>query len=339
MTDDRYSRQVRFPGIGSQGQQRIRESRAAVMGCGALGSAAAEMLTRAGVGRLTLIDRDFVEPSNLQRQCLFDENDAAEALPKAEAARRRLSAVNSRVEIEARTADLVAGNVHPLLEGAQLIIDGSDNFEARYLLNDWAFQQGVPWVYGGCVASSGIGFAFRPGKTGCLQCLIPEPPPAGSLETCDTAGILAPAVHAVASFQVAEALKLLVGEEFESRLFRCDVWTGQWRCLPLPSSRREDCPCCGRREFRFLRARAADRTVRLCGRDAVQISPPGTHTVDFARLEAKLAPTARVRHNEFLMQIEVDGYDISLFPDGRSIIRGTDDPARARSIYARYVGR
>lgn len=338
MTDDRYSRQILFPGIGAKGQQRLRNARVTVVGCGALGTVSCEMLTRAGVGRLSVIDRDFVEVGNLQRQTLFTEEDAAAGTPKAIAARRRLSAVNSEVEIDARVADLVAENAHRLLTGTDLIVDAADNFEARFLVNDWAFQQKVPWIYGACVSSYGIAFAFQPGRTGCLQCLFPEPPRAGSLDTCDTAGVIAPVVHAVAAFQVTQALKLLVAGQASPQLLQCDVWQDFWRTRPIRRSADPDCRCCGRREFRFLTGGEGDGTVRLCGREAVQVTPAAGSSVDFGEIRTRLERLARVETNEFLMRIQVDGYEISLFPDGRSIIRGTDDPAQARSLYARYVG-
>ncbi len=297
------------------------------------------MLTRAGLGRLLIFDRDFVESTNLQRQTLFDERDAAAALPKAIAARRRLERINSEVQIDAQVVDLTAHNLPRLLKEAEIVVDASDNFEVRYLLNDWAFQQDTPWIYGACVASYGIAYAFQPGRTGCLQCLFPEPPGAGSLDTCDTAGIIAPVVHAVASFQVAQVLKLLAGEPVPPNLFHCDVWEGTWRCRRLEVEDRSRCRCCGLREFRFLKGSAGDRLVRLCGRDAVQISPAGAGGVDFGEIRERLARTAQIQANEFMLRIRVEGYEISLFPDGRSIIRGTDDPVRARSLYARYIGR
>ncbi len=297
------------------------------------------MLTRAGLGRLLIFDRDFVESTNLQRQTLFDERDAAAALPKAIAARRRLERINSEVQIDAQVVDLTAHNLPRLLKEAEIVVDASDNFEVRYLLNDWAFQQDTPWIYGACVASYGIAYAFQPGRTGCLQCLFPEPPGAGSLDTCDTAGIIAPVVHAVASFQVAQVLKLLAGEPVPPNLFHCDVWEGTWRCRRLEVEDRSGCRCCGLREFRFLKGSAGDRLVRLCGRDAVQISPAGAGGVDFGEIRERLARTAQIQANEFMLRIRVEGYEISLFPDGRSIIRGTDDPVRARSLYARYIGR
>lgn len=339
VTGERYSRQVLFAPIGAAGQRRIGRARVVLVGCGALGTVGAEMLVRAGVGRLRLIDRDFVEPSNLQRQSLFTEADAHEGRPKAQAAQRALTAINSETELEGVVRDLTARNIETSCEGFDVIVDATDNFETRFLVNDFAFKTGVPWVYGGCVGSAGMACVFRPGSTGCLCCLLPDPPRRGSLETCDTSGIIAPAVHSVAAFQVTQVLKLLVGEEPAAELFQMDIWDGSWRLLGLSRSRNADCRCCVGREFSYLEGNRQDQVVQLCGRNAVQVFPQENCDVDFSRIARRLAGAGQVRRNDSLLRIEVDGYQIALFPDGRSIIKGTDDLAQARSVYDRYIGR
>ncbi len=337
MTGQRYSRQTLFHGIGEHGQARVSAARVAVVGCGALGTVNSEMLARAGVGRLDLIDRDFVEDSNLQRQTLFCEADAKNGSPKAVAAAAALRAINSEIEVVGHVDDLNPENIETLCSQCDLIVDGTDNFDTRYLINDLAWKRTIPWVYGGCVGSGGVAFAFQPGKTPCLQCLFPEVPAPGSARTCDTAGIIAPTVHVVAAYQVTQALKLICGLEAEGML-RFDIWDDDWRWARLGGQPDSNCRCCGAREFRFLNGEG-DRLVRLCGRNAVQVSPPGEVAIDFPRLAERIGKTGQANFNEYMMRIEVDGYEIALFPDGRSIIKGTDDPLKARSVYARYIGR
>ncbi|MFQ5740440.1 MAG: ThiF family adenylyltransferase [Acidobacteriota bacterium] len=335
---DRYSRQILFPGIGRLGQERILNSRVTVVGCGALGTVGAEMLVRGGVGEVVLVDRDFVEPSNLQRQTLFTESDADQGIPKAIAAQKALVAINSEIDVQSRVSDLTFENVDEICSGSNVLVDATDNFEARYLMNDYAFKNGIPWVYGACVGSYGTAFAFQPGRTPCLQCLFRDPPASGSADTCETAGILAPVAHMVASYQVAQVLKILVGEHSNERLFQIDVWEESWREISLAGTADSECRCCGRREFRFLEGRESDRLIRLCGRNAIQVSPGRSTRLDFHQLSERLQPSARAAFNEYMMRIQVVGYDIALFPDGRCIIKGTDDPARARGVYARYIG-
>ncbi len=337
MTARRYSRQTLFNGIGEKGQERIRKARVAVVGCGALGTANAEMLTRAGVGRLDLIDRDFVEESNLQRQTLFCEADVKNASPKAVAASTALRSINSEVDVQGHVTDLIPENIETLCARCDLIIDGTDNFDTRYLINDWAWKRSIPWVYGGCVGSGGVAFAFQPGKTPCLQCLFPEAPAPGSARTCDTAGIIAPTVHVVASYQVTQALKLICGLVAEGML-QFDIWDDNWHWSRLGAQPDPNCRCCGGHDFRFLHGEG-DRLVRLCGRNAVQVSPATQVAIDFQRLAERIGKTGQANFNEYMMRIDVDGYEIALFPDGRSIIKGTDDPLKARSVYARYIGR
>ena len=339
VTDQRYSRQVLFQGIGVEGQQRIRKSRVAVVGCGALGTVNSEMLARAGVGRLRLIDRDFVEESNLQRQSLFTEQHARDRIPKAVATRQALQAINSDVDVVEFVDDLTHANIADLCSDSDVIVDGTDNFEARYLINDFAVRESVPWVYGGCVGSYGIGYAVLPGKTACLVCLMGDSPGIGRGETCDTMGILAPVVHAVASFQVMQTLKILAGASLSSRMLRVDLWEDSWSTSSIGGARNPRCRCCVERDFRFLNGLDSDRLLRLCGRNAVQITPVQPYSVDFESLEKRLNGVGKVVSNPYILSVRVEGYEINLFPDGRAIVKGTDDPSVARSVYARYIGR
>lgn len=335
--EDRYSRQIRFAGIGAAGQLRLRDSRVVVIGCGALGTVAAEMLARAGVGYLKLIDRDVVEWSNLQRQSLFTELDAEEARPKATAAARALRAINSQVHVEAAVVDLEGDNVGALCGGADVLLDGTDNFETRYLLNDYAVQQGIPWVYGAAVGSYGLGLAVMPGQTPCLRCVFPDLPAAGEGESCETVGVIAPIIHMVTGFQVASVLRILVGERPPSGLFQMDVWRDHGRMMGLQGPN-IDCPCCVRKEFSYLGGSFGSRSARLCGRNAVQVRPPQPQAIDLENLAHRLAPVCRVRLGPELLRFFPPGFEITLFPDGRAIVRGTEDPAEARSLYARYIG-
>jgi adenylyltransferase/sulfurtransferase len=338
---DRYSRQIRFQPVGEEGQRRLSESRVVLAGCGALGSVSGSLLVRAGVGMLRIIDRDFVELNNLQRQMLFDEDDVRAGLPKAEAARRKLVRINPTVEIEARVADITPQNVSELLGGFHLIIDGTDNFETRYLINDFAVKTGTSWIYAAVVASEGRTMTIIPGETPCLRCIFDEPPQPGASPTCETAGVIGPAVTAVASFQVAEALKLLVGrkEELRRGLLALDVWTGTFRTLFAGAgSPRADCPTCSRRRFEFLDGGLTSTGVKLCGRDAVHVSPPAAARVDLARLAAKLRHQKILLSSEFLLRFEAEGKEVTVFSDGRAIIKGTTDPKLARAVYAKYVG-
>jgi len=332
---ERYSRQILFPGIGERGQEALLASHAVVVGCGALGSFHAAALVRAGVGRITLIDRDFVEPSNLHRQWLFEESDAAEGLPKAIAAERRLRAVNSSAPVRGVVADLTAANVSDLLDGAGVILDGTDNFDARYLINDFAVSQGTPWIYGAAVGSYGLEMAVLPGRTACLRCVYPEPP-SGVQPTCDTAGVIGPIVAAIASLQVADALKILTGGgPVCGRITTMDLWAGTVRQVD-PPDRDPDCVACGRREFPALNE--SRRTpVTLCGRNSVQIHER-ERAVDLTELKTRLEPLGEVRANEFVLRFRADQYEMTIFPDGRAIVKGTSDPGVARGVYARYLG-
>ena len=333
---ERYSRQILYRHIGEAGQGKLLASRAAIVGCGALGSHQAAMLVRAGVGELRIIDRDYVEESNLQRQILFDERDAAQSLPKAVAAESHLKQANSRVRVCGIVADLTAENAAELLGGVHVILDGTDNFETRYLINDFAVQQGIPWVYGAAVGSYGATMTIVPGDGPCLACLFPEPP-TGMHTTCDTEGIIGSAASAVASIQAAEALKLLVGDRqaLHRKLISLDVWENRFQAVD-PGKPADDCRACRRREFVHL---SGERAVQItpCGRNSVQIHER-RRPVDFAELEARLKSLGSVRSNAFVMQFSVAPYEMKIFPDGRAIIKGTTDPGLARSLYARYIG-
>ena len=331
---ERYSRQILFEGIGEAGQQRLFDARVAVAGCGALGSFGAGALARAGVGFLRLIDRDYVELSNLQRQWLFDECDAEQALPKAVAAARKLAAINREVQIEPVVADLAASNVGDLLEDVDLILDGTDNFETRYLINDYAVDRGRPWIYGAAVGSYGITMAVVPERTACLRCVYPDPP-AGAQPTCETAGVLGSVTALIASLQVAEAMKVLCRVEPSRKITTVDVWSGEIRQVAQPAPS-EQCPACGRREFPYLKE-STRAPVSLCGHNAVQIHERA-RPLDLRDLAMRLKPLGQVRANEFALRFETPPYLLTIFPDGRAIVKGTTDTGLARSLYARYIG-
>jgi molybdopterin-synthase adenylyltransferase len=334
---ERYSRQILFPGIGEAGQDCLLASTAVIVGCGALGSFHAGALARAGVGRLVLIDRDYVEASNLQRQWLYEEADAAEAFPKAVAAARRLSQINSGVEAVPVVADLTPQNADDLLGGAGLILDGTDNFETRYLINDYAVRHSVPWVYGAAVGSYGLTMPVIPGRTACLKCIYPVPP-SGAQPTCETAGVLNAITATIAALQVADATKILAGhaDEVRPRITTVDVWSGEIRQIAQPGPQ-PDCECCGQRQFVHLEG-AVRAPISLCGRNAVQIHERA-NAIDLADLKQRLSPLGEVRANEFALRFFVPPYEMTIFPDGRAIIKGTTDTGLARSLYAKYVGR
>ncbi len=333
---ERYSRQILFPGIGEAGQEALLRSHAVIAGCGALGSFQAAALARAGVGRITVIDRDYIEPSNLHRQWLFDEADAAAALPKAIAAERQLRRINSGIEVRGVVADITAANATALLRDADVILDGTDNLDARFLINDFAVSRDMPWIYGAAIGSYGLAMPVVPGVTPCLRCVYPQAP-AGAQPTCETAGILNVVIAAVASLQVADALKLLSGhrEKVRPGIARLDVWESTLRRSEGPA-RDPDCPCCGRREFPYLEERELP-PVTLCGRNAVQIRGR-ERAMDLAALGARLEHLGRVRANEYVLRFTLNGYELTVFADGRAIVKGTDDLGVARSLYARYVG-
>jgi molybdopterin-synthase adenylyltransferase len=334
--DDRYSRQILFHGIGAEGQTRLAQSRVAVVGCGATGSAVASLLARSGVGTIRIIDRDYVEPSNLQRQTLFDEADARESLPKAIAAARRIAGFNSQIMVEPQVADLTPDNIEVLLEGVSLVLDGTDNFETRYLINDFAVKNNLPWIYAAAVGSYGVTLNVLPGVTSCLACIFSESP-YGTFETCETAGILNSAVNLVASIEATEAIKLLVGTQDKMRrsLLSFDVWTNE-RAEVQAAKPRPGCRACGERGFIHLAGQGRPH-ITLCGRNSVQIHERH-RPIDFAEMNQRLTPHGTVRHNDFVLRFWREPYEMTLFPDGRAIIKGTTDTGVARSLYARFVG-
>jgi adenylyltransferase/sulfurtransferase len=335
---EKYSRQILFEGIGIGGQERLLASSAVVAGCGAIGAAAANLLVRAGVGGIRMVDRDFVEPSNLQRQTLFDESDAREALPKAVAAERKLRGINSSVKVEGVVADINPGNAEKLFKDFDLILDGTDNFETRFLINDFAVKSGKPWIYAAAVASYGLTMTVEPNETACLACLLNGAEGVTGLEdTCDTVGVVGPIVNLVACLQVAEALKLLSGnhEKLHRRLVSADVWTGHFQSVHV--ERNSDCRCCSRHEFSYLQGQAQPH-ITMCGRDSVQIHEHN-RALDLGALQLRLSRTvAGIRQNDFLLRFQVAPYEMTVFTDGRAIVKGTTDPAVARSLYARYIG-
>jgi molybdopterin-synthase adenylyltransferase len=359
---NRYHRQMLVSDIGQSGQQRLAGSTVLLLGCGALGSVSAELLARAGVGHLIIADRDFVELTNLQRQLLFDEQDVTEAMPKAEAARRRIARINSSVRVTAVVDDVNAGNIDRHARDADIIVDGLDNFQTRYLANDWAVKHGVPYIYGGAVATSGIVFAVLPHTpegaaswetgadgslaTPCLRCLFEEPPAPGSQPTCDTVGVLGPVTAIVAAWQSAEALKVLTGNfaRVSRTLNTIDLWSGEVAQLAVgQAAAAGDCICCGQRRFEFLDEGRGTGTASLCGRDAVQLTEGQRDLdMDLDALAVRMRPHADVRVSRYMLRAQLGdaggAYTLSVFPDGRAIVHGTSDPAVARGIYARYIG-
>lgn len=332
---ERFSRQIRFPSLGLEGQENLARATAVIVGCGALGTVQASLLARAGVGALRLIDRDYVEENNLQRQVLYTESDAADSLPKAEAARRHLLEANSEIGIEAHVSDLNPENAADLLADAGVILDGTDNFETRFLINDYAVREGIPWIYGAAVGSYGIAMPVLPGDSACLRCIYPEPP-AGVQPTCETAGVLGPVTNLIGSIQAMEALKILSGRtaSVRRRILTADLWHGPVRETTMPA-RDPRCPCCGRHEFIHLQGRRAP--VSLCGRNAVQIHERH-RPIDLPALAARLDGLGTVRANEFALRFAGGNHEITVFPDGRAIIKGTTDVGVARGIYAKYIG-
>ena len=323
---ERYVRQMRYPPMGEEGQRKLLESRALLCGCGALGSVLANTLVRAGVGHLRIVDRDFLELNNLQRQVLYDEEDVK---------------INSQVEVEAIVADVDHTNIPSLVEDVDVILDGTDNFETRFLLNDASIKFGIPWVYGGCIGCEGQAMTILPGETPCLRCLMQDAPPPGTTATCDSAGILAPVVNVIASIQACEALKILSGNRnaISRALLVVDLWDNRLRHIGLDSLKETaDCPTCQGKEFPWLDGKRGSHTAVLCGRNAVQLSFPDREDVDLSALARRLEGVGKVSHNRFLLRFEVDGYEITVFPDGRAIIGGTDDLTEARTVYAKYIG-
>jgi len=355
----RYHRQMLLPGFGEAGQRRLLDSTVLVLGCGALGTSVANMLARAGVGHLVIVDRDFIELTNLQRQVLFDEQDVADAVPKAEAARRKIAGINSGVRVTAIVDDINHTNIERFAAGADVIVDGLDNFETRYLANDCAVKLGLPYVYGGAVGTVGMAATFLPHTlegtsawegddcraTPCFRCLFPEAPPPGQSPTCDTAGVLGPAVAIIANFQVGDTLKLLTGNlaALSNTLLNIDFWHNTINPLKIANARAADCPCCVQHNFEFLDGKAGSSATSLCGRDAVQLNhKQDGGRLDFAEIGRRLEAHGKVVSNEFMLRAAVrdngKDYELSLFPDGRAIVKGTGDASQARSVYAKYVG-
>jgi len=335
---DRYSRQTLFKPIGKEGQERLRASSVALIGCGALGSTLANNLCRAGIGRLVIADRDYIELNNLQRQILFDEDDIERRLPKAVAAAQKLRRINSDVTIEALVEDINADGIESLVQGVDLVLDATDNFVTRYLLNDACIKYGRPWIYSGVIASYGVTMNIIPGDTPCLRCIYPEMPLPGTTATCDTAGILNGIVGAITGVVSTEALKILLKSDKVSRdMFWMDVWENTSERIELP--RYPDCPTCGQRHYEFLDMSQGTGSTSLCGRDAVQVrSGKRGDSINLPDLAERLRPVGQVSYNSYLLRLLVDGYDVTVFPDARAIIKGTDNEMVARSIYARYIG-
>jgi len=338
----RYSRQIRFPDLGVQGQQQLSESTALLVGCGALGSMIASTLCRAGVGTLRIVDRDFLELSNLQRQFLFSEKDVESGLPKAIAAKQRLEQINSGVRIEAHVEDVHAGNIRKLASGVDVIVDGTDNFETRFLINDVSVSESIPWVYGGCLGADGQTMTIIPGKSACLNCLMLDgPPPPGTSETCDSFGVLGPIIGTIASIQAMEAIKILSGniEAVSKKLTIVGLWSNLFRTMDVQTLRdKVDCPTCKKKEYQWLSGKRGSQSSILCGRNAVQLSFAEREPIDLEALSKRLQSLGRVEHNPFLVRFHIDNFSITAFEDGRAIVSGTDDVAIAKKLYAQYLG-
>lgn len=340
---ERYSKQVLFRGIGEDRQRLLSEKKVLLCGCGALGTVLADQLTRAGVGHLVIVDRDFVELSNLQRQVLYDERDVEERLPKAVAAAEKLSRINSSITIEPVVADIDAGNIESLAKECDLILDGTDNFEVRFLINDTSVELGIPWIYTGCIGSHGQVMPIFPGETACLRCLMDDVPEPGSTETCDTAGVLGPAVNIIASYEAVLALKILSGQRelVPPVMTVIDVWEGSWREMKLGSLREQsDCPTCVQGQRDWLRGGRGSQSTVLCGRNAVQVVPEQKRSLSLDDLKSKLSTSGTVTQNPYLLKFSPtdSDHEFTIFKDGRAIIQGTEDLAEARSLYSRYIG-
>ncbi len=335
--NDRYARQRVLPEIGSEGQEQLLNASIVVIGCGALGSVQTQLLARAGVGRIRIVDRDVLELNNLQRQVTFDEDDVAAGLPKAEAAMRKLRKINSSIEIEGLVEDVTPRNIEGLITDADLVLDGTDNIETRYLINDACVKHRKPWIYGGVIGTTGMTMPVLPNEGPCIRCIFPESPPPGNLPTCDTVGVLNTTPAMVASIQVTEAIKLIVGNGVrEYRLLNIDLWTGSYRFISVQKD--EDCPCCVQGRYDFLEAKEVSWTTTLCGRNSVQISPSRAVTLSLDDLSKRLALAGKVSYNGLLLQFQVSDHELVIFPNGRTIVKGTTDEAVAKSLYAKYLG-
>lgn len=336
----RYVRQWRYPPLGPEGQQRLLASRVLLCGCGALGTVLANTLARAGVGFLRIVDRDFLELTNLQRQVLFDEDDVAAGLPKAVAAVEKLKRINSEIEYEPIVTDVDHTNIDQLAGDVDLLLDGTDNFETRFLLNDYSQHKKVPWVYGGCLGAEGQTLTILPGETPCLRCLISDPPPPGESPTCDTAGILGPIINIVASMQAAEAIKILSGnrQAVNRKWTIISLWDNTLRQMDVSGLAETGCATCRGGEYPWLSGKRGSHTAVLCGRNSVQLVPPERHQLSLEALAQKLQGVGTVTRNKFLLRLEVPDFQITVFPDGRAIVGGTDDIPTAKTVYARYIG-
>jgi molybdopterin-synthase adenylyltransferase len=338
---DRYSRQVLFSGIGAAGQAKIGRGRILLVGCGALGSVIAEILVRAGVGSITIADRDYVEESNLQRQSLYTEEDCRQGLPKAIAAAGHLRAINSSVEVRPQVLDVRSSTIEELVLGQDVVLDGTDNFETRYLLNDASLRWNIPWVYGACVGAYGMSVAFVPHVTPCLRCILQLLPPPGSSPTCDTIGVIGPIVHVVGALESTEALKLLTGHKdlLNRKLITMDLWANRVATMDLSAQKPDcDCPACGRGQLEFLDGLHEGHADMLCGRNAVQISRLVPRPVDLEPIAKRLSELGSVTRNEFLLKAQIGEFELALFRDGRAIVKGTQDIGEARRVYSRFVG-
>ncbi len=336
----RYERQYILKEIGREGQARLDQSRVAIVGIGALGSVSADLLARAGIGRILLIDRDFLEINNLQRQILYDEKDLKDNLPKVVAAQRKLAQINSEIRIEYQIADLNPGTAVELLKDVDLIVDGTDNFETRFLLNDFSLKYNIPWIYGGAIQTEGMSYVILPGEGPCLRCLFGAAPRPEDAQTCDRVGILAPVAHLIASFQAVEAIKILAGKraDAERKLWKVDLWSRQFKAISVDHLKAKPCDSCRQKDYPYLNRKLETRAVSLCGRNAVQIYREGQNEVDLKRLAEKLAPQGEVQANDYLLKCRIQHFDLTLFANGRAIIKGTEDIGKAKSLYSQYIG-
>ncbi len=338
---ERYSRQILFPRIGEVRQKVLMKSSALVVGCGALGTVSSSYLARAGIGNIRIIDRDYIEESNLQRQILFDEDDISSNLPKAVAAQRRLRKINSNVNIEGIVTDINYSNIEDLTKCADIIIDGTDNFETRFLINNYCVKNNIPWIYGACIGSRGLMMNIIPSMTPCLSCIFETMPQMGSFPTCDTAGVIGPIASIIASFQVTEAIKI-ISKDYESinkTLYEIDVWDNKFKMIDITALKEmNSCPTCKLNNFKFLKAESGTMTSFLCGKNAIQIMTRNSGNIDLFQLAKRLRPLTDVSHNSFMLKFKVNGNDFTVFPDGRAIITGTDDASVAKNLYSKYIG-
>ncbi|MBC8553111.1 MAG: ThiF family adenylyltransferase [Candidatus Brocadiales bacterium] len=338
---ERYSRQILFQHIGEENQKVLMKSTAVVIGCGALGTVSSSYLTRAGIGQIRIIDRDFIEENNLQRQILFDENDISENIPKAIAAQRKLQKISNKVKIEGFVTDANYSNIDKLTKGADIIIDGTDNFQTRFLINDYCVKNSVPWVYGACIGSRGVLMSIIPSKTPCLRCVFEIMPQIGSFPTCDTAGVIGPIAGIIASFQATEAIKILTGDydSVNKNLLEIDVWDTKFRQIDISGlNDLNNCPTCKLHNYEFLEAEAGIMTTFLCGKNAVQVMSRNISNIDLRQLEQRLGSIVDVSCNAFMLKFKVNDHSFTVFADGRAIITGTADSSTAKTLYSKYLG-